>query len=156
MNNGYLSLRSLLDETELRQRSDAVVETNFRDDHAVLDLENSRAREPHLAARVGRERSHQEVAEGGTGVRAAAHPLADDVIAFGDQVRGATEGEIGKRAPEIGHEGLDVGTAAAWLMQRELQEHIGRGEFIDDGEIALLTPEAGEPAADNGFVIALF
>jgi hypothetical protein len=41
-------------------------------------------------------------------------------------------------------------------MQGVLQEHIGCGEFIDDGKIALLTPEAGEPAADNGFVIALF
>jgi hypothetical protein len=83
MNNGYLSLRGLLDEAELRQRSDAVVETDFRDDHAVLDLENGRAREPHLAARVGGERSHQEVAKDGTGMRAAAHPLADDVAHAG-------------------------------------------------------------------------
>src|ERR1700682_1648171 len=156
MGDGYLRLRGLLDEAELRQRRNAVVEADFRDDHAVLDLENGRAGEPHLAARVGRERSHQEVAEGGTSMRATTYPLADDVIAFCDQVRGATECEIGKRATEVGHEGLDVGTATTWLMQGILQEHIGCGEFIDDGEITLLTPEAGEPTADNGFVIALF
>src|SRR5258708_25203987 len=96
MGDGYLSLRGLLDEAELRQRRNAVVETDFRGDHAVLDLENGRAREPHLAARVGGERSHQEVAEGGTGMRAATPPPAADGIAPGDQGRSAPECAIRK------------------------------------------------------------
>jgi hypothetical protein len=41
-------------------------------------------------------------------------------------------------------------------MQGILQEHIRCGELIDDGEIAFLAPEVGEPATDNGFVVALF
>jgi hypothetical protein len=35
-------------------------------------------------------------------------------------------------------------------VQGILQEHVGRGEFIDDAEIAGLAPELGEPPADNG------
>ncbi len=33
---------------------------------------------------------------------------------------------------------------------------IGRGELVDDGELALLAPEVGEPTTHNGFVVALF
>ena len=98
----------------------------------------------------------QEVAEGRTGVRTAAFPLADDIVAFCDQIRRAPEVEIGECSAEIGHERLDVVTAAARLVQGILQEHVGRGELIDDGEIAGLAPEFGEPPADNGLVVLCF
>ena len=67
-------------------------------------------------------------------MRAAAFPLADDIVAFGDQVRGAPEVEIRERRTEIGHERLDVVTATARFVQGILQEHVGRGDFVDDAE----------------------
>ena len=98
----------------------------------------------------------EEIVEGRAGVRAAAFPLADDVVALGDQVRRAPEIEIGERGPEVGHEGLDVFAAAARLMQRVFQQHVRRGDLIDDRQIDVLAPEVGEPAADDGLVVFLF
>jgi hypothetical protein len=43
---------------------------------------------------------------------AAALPLADDVVAFGNQIGGTPEVEVRERTTEIGHEGLDIVTAA--------------------------------------------
>jgi hypothetical protein len=37
-----------------------------------------------------------------------------------------------------------------------LQKHVGRGEFIDNTELAGFAPEVGEPAANDGLVIFLF
>jgi hypothetical protein len=34
-----------------------------------------------------------------------------------------------------------------------LQEHIGRGQFIDDVEISGFAPKVGEPTANDGLVI---
>src|SRR6266536_3117082 len=82
-----------------------------------------------------------------------AFPLADDIVAFCDQISRAPEAEIGECSAEIGHECLDVVTAAARLVQGILHEHVGRGELIDDAEIAGLAPELGEPSADNGLVV---
>src|SRR5262249_25144432 len=103
-----------------------------------------------------RQRAHQEVAEGRTRVRTAAFPLADDIVAFRDQIRRAPEIEIRECSAEIGHECLDVVTAAARLVQGILLEHVGRGELIDDAEIASLAPKLGEPPADNGLVVLCF
>ena len=50
-------------------------EGNFLGDLAILDAEYVRAREPHLSARCRRQGAQQEVAEGGSGVRAAALPV---------------------------------------------------------------------------------
>src|SRR5262249_37754082 len=86
-------------------------------------------------------------------MRAAAFPLADDVVALGDQIRGAPEIEVRECRTEIRHERLDVGTAAAGLVQRVFQQHVRRGDLVDDGEIDGLAPEFGEPAADNGLVV---
>src|ERR1700736_121935 len=89
-------------------------------------------------------------------VRTAAFPLADDIVAFCDQIRRAPEVEIGECSAEIGHEYLDVVPATARLVQGILQEHVGRSELIDDPEIARLAPELGEPPADNGLVVFCF
>ncbi len=59
---------------KLLERSHPVVETNFLCDLAILDAKHSRAGEPHLSARRCRERAHKKIAEGGSGVSAAAFP----------------------------------------------------------------------------------
>jgi hypothetical protein len=41
-------------------------------------------------------------------------------------------------------------------VQRILQKHVGRSEFVDNTELAGLTLEVGEPAANDGLVIFLF
>jgi hypothetical protein len=41
-------------------------------------------------------------------------------------------------------------------MQRILQQHVGRSDFIDYSEVASLALEIREPPADNGFVIFFF
>src|ERR1700674_4099259 len=86
-------------------------------------------------------------------MRAATFPAANNVVALGDQVGGAPEIEVRKCFAEIGHERLDVLTAAARLVQRILQKHVRRGEFIDDAEIAGLAPEIGEPTAHDCLVV---
>ena len=84
---------------------------------------------------------------------AATFPLTDDVVALGDQIGRAPEIEIGERGAEVGHERLDVVAAAAGLVQRIFQQHVGRGDLVDDREIDVLAPEFGEPAADDGLVV---
>src|SRR5690348_14197109 len=110
----------------------------------------------HLPASRCRQRSDKKITESRTSVGAAAFPTTDHIVALGDKVGSAPEVEVWKRCPESGHEGFDVVTPAAWLMQRILQKHVGSGEFVDDGEIAGFTPERGEPAADDGFVFCFF
>jgi len=41
-------------------------------------------------------------------------------------------------------------------MQRVLQQHVGLGEFVDDAEVARLTPEIREPTPDDGLVVLFF
>src|SRR5271154_2126735 len=110
------SLR-FLDEAELRQGCDAVVETNFLDDFAILELQHSGSRELHLPAGISRQASDQEVVERGAGMRAASLPATDDVVAFRDQIGCAPEVEIRERLPEVGHEGLDIIVAAAGIVE---------------------------------------
>jgi hypothetical protein len=130
--------------------------TDLLDDIAALETQDGGAGEVHLPAGRGRQRADQKVAEGRTGVRTATFPLADDIVAFSDQVRGAPELEIWKRCTEVDHEGLDVVSAASRFVKRVLQQHVRRGDIVDDGQIAALTPEFGEPAADDGLVVLFF
>src|SRR6185503_17654558 len=97
----------------------------------------------------------EEVAECRAVVRAAAFPASDDIIAFGDQVRGAPEVEIRKRLAKVLHERLDVGAVATRRVQRVLQQYVGSSEFVDDGRVVLFVPEMREPAADDRLVVIL-
>src|SRR5262249_30131902 len=51
------------------------------------------------------------------------------------------------------HERLDVVASATRLMQRILQQHVWRCEFIDDRKVAGLAPELIEPARDDRLVL---
>src|SRR5689334_24147588 len=86
-------------------------------------------------------------------MRSASGPPADDIVAFGNQVGCTPEVEIRERLSEVGHERLDVIATAAGFVQRILQQHVGRGQFIDDAEIAGLAPEMREPPTDDGLVV---
>src|ERR1700730_8802847 len=141
------------DKAELLQGRYPIVKTDFLEDLSVLEFQHGCAGEFHLAAGVGRQRSHQEVAERLPGMCSAAFPSTDDVVAFRDEIRSAPEVEIGERLSEVGHERLDVFTAAARFVERILQEHVGRSKFIDNSEIASLTPKIREPPANNGLVV---
>src|SRR4029077_4047734 len=83
-------------------------------------------------------------------------PATNDMVAFRDQVRRAPEVEVRKRLAEIGHERFDVVATPARIMQRILQQHVGRGKLVPDIEIAGLAPEIGEPSADDRLVALLF
>src|SRR5690349_1596666 len=86
---------------------------------------------------------------------AAAFPLTDDIVAFRNQVCRAPEIQIGESIAEISHERLDIGMTAARLMQGVLQQHVRRGDLIDDLEIAGLPPEMGEPGSNDVLVVFL-
>lgn len=45
---------------------------------------------------------------------------------------------------------------AAWIVQRVLQEHVGRGEFADDLRIPRVAPEVRKPAAYDDLVFLFF
>ena len=83
----------------------AIVETDLFRNPAVADAQHGRPRELHLPSSCRWQRSNEEVAEGWTGVRAAAFPTADDVVALGDEISGPPEIEVRKRFTEVGHEG---------------------------------------------------
>jgi hypothetical protein len=91
------------------------------------------AGEVHLSAGRGRQAADEEVVEGRTRMRAAAFPLADDIVALGDQVGGAPEVEVGECSPEVGHERLDVGAAAPGFVKGILEQHVWRRDLIDTG-----------------------
>ena len=85
----------------MAQDGNTVVEADFLGDEAVLDLEDRGAGEAHGFAGVeGGQAAEREVGHGRAGVGAAADPLADDVVAFGDEVGGAFEAEVGEGASE--------------------------------------------------------
>ena len=140
---------------QLGQRGDPVIETDFLDYLAVPELEDGDAGEVHLPARVGGQAAGEEILEGRAGMGAATFPLADDVVALGDEVGRAPEVQIGERGAEIGHEGLDVFATFAGLMQRVFQQHVRRGNVVDHTQMADLAPKVSEPTADNGLVVIL-
>ena len=109
--------------------------------------------EPHLAAGRGRQRADEEIAESRAGVRAAALPLADHVVALGDEVGRAAELEVRKRLAEVDHEVLHVLAAATRGVQGVLQQDVGGGELVDDLGIPGIAPEFREPASDDGLVV---
>src|SRR5215469_10076942 len=105
------------EEPELGQGGDTVVQADLLNDLAVLEFEDGDSGEVHLPARAGGQTAGEEVPEGRARVGAAAFPLADDVIAFGDEVSRAPELQVGERSTEIGHKSLDVFAAFPGLMQ---------------------------------------
>ena len=84
-------VQSPCDEPQLKIGGHAIVQTDLLRDLAVLDPKHRRSGESHLPAGRRRQRPHEEVAEGRAGVRAAAFPAADHVVALGDEVRRAPE-----------------------------------------------------------------
>jgi len=107
----------------------------------------------HLPFGRRRQRADEEVGERGTGMRAAADPTSDDKIAFRDQVGRANEAKVWEGLTEVCHESFDVRVAATWRVQRILQEHIRCGELVYDAEITRWTPEAGESASYDRFIV---
>src|SRR5580692_10417796 len=110
----------------------------------------------HLPAGRCRQRSDEKITESRAGVRAAAFPSADHVVALGNEISRAPEIEVRKRFPEVSHESLDIRVTLPWRMQRILQEHVGSGELVNDSEIACLPPEIREPTADDDLVVFFF
>src|SRR5262249_39553023 len=80
-----------LEKPKLGERRDPVVEADLLDDLTVPQTQDRGAGEVHLPPRRRGQRAGQEILEGRAGMRAAALPLADDVVALGDQVRRAPE-----------------------------------------------------------------
>src|SRR5262249_17266924 len=101
-------------------------------DLAVEHLEHRRAGEVHLAAGRSGETADQKVAERWTGMGATTFPLTDDVVALGDQIRRAPEIEIGERGAEVGHECLYIVATATRFVQRVFEQHLRRGDLVDD------------------------
>src|SRR6516162_10264684 len=133
-----------LDQLKLGQRGHAIVEANLLNDLAADYLQHRRAREVHLPAGRSRHAADQEVIEGRTCMGATTFPLTDDIVALGDKIRSAPEVEIGECGPEIGHERLDVVAATSGFMQRVFEQHVWRGDLVNDSEIDALAPEFGK------------
>jgi len=85
-------------------------------------------------------------------VDAAADPLADDVVAFGDEVRGSAEREVRECRPEVGCELPYRGAAAERPMQRVFKADVGVGELVDDRGVEVGSPEVREPPSDDRLV----
>src|SRR5215475_1943218 len=119
------------EQPKLGHRGHAVIEADLLDDLAIDHLEHSGAGEVHLAAGRSREAANQKVVEGWARMGATAFPLSDDIVALGDQSRRTPEIEIGECGTEVGHERLDVVTAAARFMQRVFEHHVGCGNLVD-------------------------
>src|SRR5712672_903384 len=80
-------------------------------------------------------------------------PLADHVVALGDQVSRAPEVQVRESGAELGGELPDFLAAAAGGMQRVFEADVGGSEFVDDSGVEVLAPELGEPASDYGLVL---
>src|SRR6516162_1767436 len=140
-------------DAKLHERGDPVVESDFLRDLAVLDTQYGRTREVHLPTRCRRQRAGEKIAESRSGVGAATFPSTDDVIALGDEIGRTPKLEVRERGAEIHHEIPHVLATPTWRMQRILEQHVGRGEFVDDVWVPGVTPEAVEPASDDGLVV---
>ena len=96
------TLSPLLDQAAFRMPSccSAVTPSSRPISSAILPssiAKHGRAGEAHLAAGRRRQRADEEVVEGRAGVRAAAFPPADDIVALGDEVGRAAEVEVRER-----------------------------------------------------------
>lgn len=107
----------LLDQTKLLEGGYAVVQSDLLGNLAVFNAEHRRSREVHFPPRRGAKRSDEEIAERWAGVRAAAFPAADDIVALRNEVGCAPEIEIGERFAKAGHKCLDILAAATRRMQ---------------------------------------
>src|ERR1700745_2555056 len=85
-----------LDQSELRQCSDPVIESELLHDLAIEHLQHRGAGEVHLAALRGRKTADQKIVEGAPRVRTSTFPLAHDVVAFGDELGCAPGIEVRK------------------------------------------------------------
>src|SRR5215470_12513737 len=85
-------------------------------------------------------------------MRPAAFPTTDDIVALGNEVRRAPEIEIRESLAEADHELFHVLAAAAWRMQRILQENVRCSEFIDDARVPGVAPELFEPTGYDRLV----
>ena len=150
---GLPACSGLGDQAELAERGDAVVKADLLGDEAVLDLQDSGAGEPHHLAGVSRQRTDGHVVERVPGVGAAALPLADHVVALGDEIGGAPEVQVGERGAELSGELADRVPAAQRRVQRVLEPDVRGGEFVDDGRVEVLAPELAEPPAHNRLVL---
>jgi hypothetical protein len=56
-------------------------------------------------------------------------------------------------AKNISRDAVDVLSATAGLMQRVSEQHVRRGDLVDDRKIDILAPELREPAADDDLVV---
>ena len=119
----------------------------------LLQPEHGCPCELHFAARGGRNRTHAEVAEGRTRMRAAAFPPADDVVAFGDEVADTAEIQVGKRIAKFRHEIRNRVAAFFRLMHRVVHQYVRRGEFVDDCRIPRVSPEFLEPPGHDFLVV---
>jgi hypothetical protein len=86
-------------------------------------------------------------------VGATTFPTANDVIALGDEIGSAPEFEVWEGGAETHHEVPHILLTPALRMQRILEQHVGRGEFVDDLRVPRVTPEPVEPASDDGLVV---
>src|SRR5262249_42710388 len=141
------------DEAELPQDRDAVVEADFLGDKAILDLEDGGAGKAHRLAGGGWQRADRHVVERVAGMCAAAFPLADDVVALGDEIGGTPEVEVGEGRAELLGEGADLLASPAGCVQRVLEPDVRCGDLVDDSRVEVLAPEFGEPAPDDGLVL---
>src|SRR5450755_3322695 len=117
---------ALVDEARLPQHGDAVVEAGLLGDEAGLDLEDRSA---------------------------AADPLADDVAALSDEVRGSAEGQLRERRAELRGELADLVAALARRVQRVLEADVRGGDLVDHGRVEVRSPELGEPATDDSLAV---
>ena len=85
----------------------------------------------------------------------ASLPLSDDIISVGGELRSAPEVKVRKRCTEVRGERFDGGSTAQRLVQGVLEADVGSGEFVDDAGFPRVTPELGEPAADDGLIVVL-
>src|SRR5690349_2368707 len=97
----------------------------------------------HRLACPGRQGADRPVVERVAGLGAAALPLADHVVALGDQVSRAPEVQVREGSAEPGGELPDFLAAAAGGMQRVFEADVGGGEFVDDSGVEVLAPELG-------------
>src|SRR5687768_5372637 len=80
-----LATLSRAQDAELLQRGCSIVQPDFLGDLAVLHTKHGGSRESHFPAGGRGQRADEKVAEGRAGVRAAAFPAADDMVAFGNE-----------------------------------------------------------------------
>jgi len=85
----------------LNKRLHAIVEADLFEDLSVFELQHRDAGKVHLTTGVGGQAAGEEVFERRTRVGAAALPLADDVVALGDEVCSTPEVQVRERGAEV-------------------------------------------------------